>query len=103
MINLETEVAELFAIQEKIYLRNLSHAFEIKNKDSESLFNEISELLKNMKLPSYHPIILVCQDGSLSEQMGNYLIEKTQAPQKYENIYIVKNGFNGLRQEIELN
>lgn len=103
LLNLETEVAELFAIQEKIHLRNLSHSIEIKDKNSETLFKDILELLKELKLPSYHPVILICQDGTLSEKLGLNLVEKVEAPLKFENIYVVKNGIQGLRQEIEQN
>lgn len=103
LLNLETEVTELFAIQEKIYLRNLSHTFNVQNKETDSIYLEITAHLKEMNLPSYHPIILICQNGQLSEKIGSALVDSPHSTQKFENIYVVKNGYHGLSQEIELN
>lgn len=88
IVNIDVNVAELYEGIEKSHIEKSSlHA-----NQGEAL----QKILQN-PMPKHNGITVICKDGKISQHIANEL-EKNN----YTNVFVVKNGLNGLKNKEEL-
>lgn len=88
----------LFALDFKIPQINELDVKQIFKSVIETDSQSLLGLIQEMKLKLDHPIILICPQGGVSSQFALKMSEHS-----FINIYYVKNGWDGLAAEAEIN